>query len=245
MCPDCKQEIAHTCPLLSHSVIMSSNQEQPLELVSSHSDAQVQPGSTHTPSIPSVVISSSYTSPISNVSGNQTGLGPSDTGNIFGECVMAQSTQPAQHHRVNDHSVLGKRGPSRTDFGSESEGRSASSSTQQSDDQCLSQCSAISNLLPSLDAASNSEISARVSSGPETQADLTYNEFEREPDVNLIHSWDVDPQILFLKFSKDGKYLAVGFWQNGKIDIYDVQTGKKTWLGFGFSSFLDMLINLS
>jgi WD40 repeat protein len=33
-----------------------------------------------------------------------------------------------------------------------------------------------------------------------------------------------------LKFSKDGKYLAVGFWNNGTTNIYDVQTGEKTWL---------------
>lgn len=45
-----------------------------------------------------------------------------------------------------------------------------------------------------------------------------------------IHSWDVDPGVFSLKFSSDGKYLAVGSGKNGATNIYDVHTGKKTWL---------------
>ena len=37
-------------------------------------------------------------------------------------------------------------------------------------------------------------------------------------------------RIFCLKFSKNGKYLTVGFAKNGVMTIYDVQTGQKSWL---------------
>jgi WD40 repeat protein len=69
---------------------------------------------------------------------------------------------------------------------------------------------------------------------PESGADwsITYNtEVKREVDVSVVRPLDLGLSISCLKFSKDGKYLAVGFEDNG-INIYDMQTADKTWLVF-------------
>ena len=54
--------------------------------------------------------------------------------------------------------------------------------------------------------------------------------------MKLVHSLhtgiDRESGIGDLKFSQDGKYLVVGFWETGMTNVYDVQTGKKTWLVF-------------
>jgi len=70
---------------------------------------------------------------------------------------------------------------------------------------------------------------------------IRYNsEVKRALDVSLVHSLQVGRfDVHCLKFSKDGKYLAMGFRRDGKTNIYDVQTGEKTWLVFHESSFLD------
>ena len=73
--------------------------------------------------------------------------------------------------------------------------------------------------------------------GIDSRWSLTYNtEVKRAIDVKLVHSLntgiDRDCEISDLKFSQDGKYLAVGFWVNGTTNVYDMQTGKKTWLVF-------------
>ncbi len=62
---------------------------------------------------------------------------------------------------------------------------------------------------------------------------ITYNsEVRRALDVSLIRSLDLGRKFYIgcLKFSRDGKYLAVGSWRTGMTKIYDVQTGKETWL---------------
>jgi len=73
--------------------------------------------------------------------------------------------------------------------------------------------------------------------GIESRWSLTYNtEVNRAIDVKLVHSLhignDLEYRIGDLQFSQDGKYLAVGFWENGITNVYDMQTGKKTWLVF-------------
>jgi hypothetical protein len=71
------------------------------------------------------------------------------------------------------------------------------------------------------------------SSDLESGADwsIRYNsDVKREVDVSWVRSLDLGLDICCLTFSKDGKYLAVGFYDNGTTNIYDVQTGEKTWL---------------
>jgi WD40 repeat protein len=78
--------------------------------------------------------------------------------------------------------------------------------------------------------------SSDVITEPEGGADwsITYNtEVKREVDVSVVRTLEVGLPISCLTFSKDGKYLAVGFWdKSGTTNIYDVQTGAKTWLVF-------------
>jgi WD40 repeat protein len=70
---------------------------------------------------------------------------------------------------------------------------------------------------------------------------ITYNnQVERSLDVSFVRS--LDPKLSSigcLKFSKDGKYLAAGFIGDGKTNIYDVQTGERTWSVFHNFSSLD------
>ena len=48
-------------------------------------------------------------------------------------------------------------------------------------------------------------------------------------DVDIVPPLHLRSPICCLKFSKDGKYLAAGFRGNGTTNIYDVETGEKTW----------------
>ena len=70
----------------------------------------------------------------------------------------------------------------------------------------------------------------------ESEADLSirYNsEVERALDVSLVRSLDVGrDEISCLQFSKDGKYLAVGVYKDVMTNIYNVETGEKTWYDF-------------
>ena len=62
---------------------------------------------------------------------------------------------------------------------------------------------------------------------------ITYNEnVPKAVDVRLACALHVEQnfRVRCLKFSKDGKYLAVGFDGNGATSIYDVHTGQKSWL---------------
>lgn len=75
---------------------------------------------------------------------------------------------------------------------------------------------------------------------------IVYNsEVERALDVSLIRSLDTGRRFFIrcVKFSKDGKYLAVGFYRSGATNVYDVQTGEKTWLVCDELRFSDNLIN--
>jgi hypothetical protein len=80
-----------------------------------------------------------------------------------------------------------------------------------------------------------SPTSSDVTSDLESEAEWTieYNtEIKKSVDVSLIHSVNVGTRIGCLKFSKDGKNLAVGFYENGTTNIYAVQSGERTWLVF-------------
>jgi len=67
----------------------------------------------------------------------------------------------------------------------------------------------------------------------ESEADwsVTYSSgVKRALDVRMVYlDLGVEAGDLCMKFDKDGKHLAVGFW-GGATNIYDVQTGEKTWL---------------
>jgi len=91
--------------------------------------------------------------------------------------------------------------------------------------------SSVSEVLPT-----TSEDGADISEqGSEAHWSVRYNsEVERAVDVSLLRSMDVGQAAIdCLQFSKDGKYLAVACWgDNGMTNIYDVETGEKTWLVF-------------
>jgi len=67
---------------------------------------------------------------------------------------------------------------------------------------------------------------------------VTYNtEVKREVDVSVVRTLDLGSGITCLTFSKDGEYLAVGLEDDARtVNIYEMQTGDKTWLVF--SGFL-------
>ena len=81
---------------------------------------------------------------------------------------------------------------------------------------------------------STSEDSDDTSEPENEEWSIRYNsEIERVLDVSLVCSLDVGPGgINCLQFSKDGEYLAVGFYPNAMTNIYDVESGEKTWLVF-------------
>jgi hypothetical protein len=94
--------------------------------------------------------------------------------------------------------------------------------------------------------ATTSEDSVVVSK-PKSRADwsVTYNtKVERELDVTMASLIEVE-SLNCLQLSIDGKYLAVGFENNGTTHIYDAGTGEKTWLVYYTCfSFRTLLINL-
>jgi hypothetical protein len=105
-------------------------------------------------------------------------------------------------------------------------------------------------MLPSvLESPSTISEDGDVTPGLESGADwsITYNtKVKREFDVSVVRPLEPGPPISCLRLSKDGKYLAVGFYGNGTTNIYDVESGEKTWLvcdGFLFQDTV-MLINL-
>ena len=150
---------------------------------------------------------------------------------------------PSQYNSSNDNSLLGKRDLPRTDFESEPKRKRPRRNSRAP----ITQQSANSSI-PPLFSVPNDTVSAsglKLSGGDTTLEDIvanwsiTYNnEVERAFDVRLVRSVDLGVRVSFLKFSKDGKYVAVGFHRNGSTDIYDVRTGKKTWLVDNFFSSL-------
>jgi len=73
----------------------------------------------------------------------------------------------------------------------------------------------------------------------------TYNvEIKRAIDVSLVRLLNTGTgfAVRCVNFSKDGKFLAVGFYDNGKTNIYDVQTGEKTWLVFVISYYFQTIL---
>ena len=63
---------------------------------------------------------------------------------------------------------------------------------------------------------------------------IVYNQKVRKAvDVRPVRAFHVKREYhepFSVTFSKDGKYLAVGFGHNGRTIIYDVQTGQEFWL---------------
>ena len=105
--------------------------------------------------------------------------------------------------------------------------------------------SSVPEILP-ITSEDSDDTSEEESEGCEADWSIRYNsEVERALDVSLVRLLDGGPgRISCLEFSKDGKYLAVGF-RDATTNIYDVETGEKIWLDFYEPLlFWPMLINL-
>jgi len=154
----------------------------------------------------------------------------------------------SQYNWSNNNSSLGKRNPHRTDL--EPERKRArqnlpeerANENQQSELHLSQYLDTSSLCLPSFNETTRSvsevlpttsEDGAEISEqGSEADWSIRYNsEVERALDVGLLRSMDVGQvEVDCLQFSKDGKYLAVACrGDNGMINIYDVETGEKTW----------------
>ena len=161
----------------------------------------------------------------------------------------------SQYNASNDP-WLGKRGMSPTDPECEPDRKRARQSlpeetrnTSQQNELHPSQYLVnTSSLIPSFNetphapAAPSTVVQYDDVSEQETKADWSIrynNEIPRALDVTLIRSWDAGTDIHCVKFSKDGKDLAVGFGENSATNIYDVRTGVKIWLVFPVYLFPD------
>ena len=77
-------------------------------------------------------------------------------------------------------------------------------------------------------AASTEESDIAVE--PESGANWSIRHYSQVGmDVDMVPPLHLRSLISCLKLSKDGKYLAVGFYCNGTTNIYDVETGEKIW----------------
>jgi len=157
----------------------------------------------------------------------------------------------SQYNCPNNNSSLGKRDPHRTDLECKPERKRArqnlpeeGANENQQSELHLSQCLDTSSLcLPSFNETTRSvsevlpttsEDSADISEqGSEADWSIRYNsEVERALDVSLLRLIG-QAGIDCLQFSKDGKYLAVACWGDKVMtNIYDVETGERTWLVF-------------
>jgi len=159
----------------------------------------------------------------------------------------------SQYNCSNHNSSLGKRDPHRTDLECKPERKRARqnlpeerANENQQSGLHLSQCLDTSSLCPpsfnkttrcvSEVLPTTSEDGADVSKqGSEVDRSIRYNsEVERALDASFLRSIDVGQAVIHcLQFSQDGKYLAVACWgDKGMTNIYDVETGEKTWLVF-------------
>ena len=160
-----------------------------------------------------------------------------------------RSSRPINPQRNLSPSYLGKRNPTDLDCGSESKKApwcGPQSSQSHATFSVYPPSLDVSSLPFSTDSVSRT-LQSSSASKPVLMADypsiekqeiapnwsITYNQkVQKAVDVRLVRALHVDQnfRVYCLKFSRDGKYLAVGFDRNGATTIYDVQTGKKSWL---------------
>ena len=235
ICPDCKQEIAHVCR--SHPSIASSS------LQDNHTIAQA-PSATHghTVSVRSTqpLPTTSFSHPAQSHA--QISVAPLAVSSMTGTSSSFPNPQ-----RNFSSSCLGNGNLTELDF------ESASKKAQGSGFQSSQSSAAISEYPQSLEASS---LPLPAISAPRTPLpsvvlpitfedcpsigkqeipenwSITYNQVQKVVDVRLIQKLHVenDSCLFCTKLSKDGKYLALGFHTNGVTIIYDIQTGKKSWL---------------
>lgn len=55
-------------------------------------------------------------------------------------------------------------------------------------------------------------------------------EIKQALHIDLVNTFNFIAKVYCVKFSPDGKYLAVGLDKGGKTYIYDVETGLNVWL---------------
>jgi hypothetical protein len=229
ICPECTQEVTHACSSLSTPPLgryehqQSSSSANPTGGLQTHfTGATAQDnllGEQATAYSAAVPFQSSFhvqpsRSEITSNSTNSELYPPTFVPDVPSSSGVTSYTPPclpvpsiafhSQYNSSNSHSWLGQRDLRPTDL----------------------KCETIPEAL--VTSPEDGDVTSEQESG--TDWSIKYNtEVKRELDLSFVCSLDMEEGGLVrcVKFSKDGKYLAVGHDEKAATDIYDAKTGEK------------------